>query len=170
MEDFLNSFNEFVPYIIGILGIIVILLLILVIVLFKSLSNLERKYRKFMRGTNGKNIESLIVKEIENIEQANENSKKAIEACEKLNTKMQGCVQKVAIMRYKAFENVGSDLSFSIAILDGNNDGVLLTGIYGREESVTYAKPVDKGISRYDLSEEEKQVLNEATKSTENSL
>ena len=82
----------------------------------------------------------------------------------------EGCVQKVAIMRYKAFENVGSDLSFSIAILDGNNDGVLLTGIYGREESVTYAKPVDKGISRYDLSEEEKQVLNEASKSTENSL
>ena len=162
MEDFLNSFNEFVPYIIGILGIIVILLLILVIVLFKSLSNLERKYRKFMRGTNGKNIESLIVKEIENIEQANENSKKAMEACEKLNTKMQSCVQKVAIMRYKAFENVGSDLSFSIALLDSHNDGIVLTGIYSRQDSTTYAKPIDKGISRYELSEEELHVLNEA--------
>ena len=46
--------------------------------------------------------------------------------------------------------------------LDGNNDGVILTGIYGRNESTTYAKPIDKGISRYDLSEEENTVLKEA--------
>lgn len=164
MEDFLNTFNQFVPYIIGVLTIIIILLFILVIILFKSLNKVERKYRKFMRGTNGKNIEELILKEIENIEKANENSQKALEECERLTTKIKSCAQKIAIMRYKAFENVGSDLSFSIAILDGNNDGVLITGIYGREESITYAKPVDKGISRYDLSEEEKQVLNEAIK------
>ena len=75
---------------------------------------------------------------------------------------MKDCVQKVAIMRYKAFEDVGSDLSFSVAILDDNNDGIILTGIYGRNESTTYAKPIDKGISRYDLSEEEICVLNEA--------
>ena len=58
-------------------------------------------------------------------------------------------------MRYKAFEDVGSDLSFSVAILDSYNDGIILTGIYSRHDSVTYAKPVDKGISRYELSEEE---------------
>lgn len=57
---------------------------------------------------------------------------------------------------------MGSDLSFSIAMLNGNNDGIVLTGIYGRDESVVYAKPIDKGISRYDLSEEEEQVLLEA--------
>jgi hypothetical protein len=54
---------------------------------------------------------------------------------------------------------VGSDLSFSIALLDGNQNGVIITSIYGRNESTTYAKPIDKGISRYDLSEEEKKVL-----------
>ena len=47
-------------------------------------------------------------------------------------------------------------------MLDENNDGLILTGIFGREESTTYVKPVDKGISRYDLSEEELTVLNEA--------
>ena len=162
MEDFLNNFNEFIPYIIIVLAIIIILLFILVIVLFKSLNKVEKKYKKFMRGTNGKNIEELILKEIENIDKANENSQKALEECERLTTKVKGCAQKIAIIRYKAFENIGSDLSFSIAILDGNDDGVLITGIYGREESITYAKPIDKGISRYGLSEEEKQVLNEA--------
>ena len=71
-------------------------------------------------------------------------------------------MQKVAIVRYKAFEDVGSDLSFSIAILDGEDNGIILTGIYGRQESTTYAKPIDRGISRYDLSEEEITVLNNA--------
>lgn len=164
MENFFDNFNEFTPYIIGVLIVIIILLLILVIIIFKSLNRLERKYRKFMKGTNGRNIESILMKELENIKKSNKNSEKALEECEKLNSNLAECVQKVAIMRYKAFEDIGSDLSFSIAILDGRNDGVILTGIYGREESTTYAKPIDKGISRYDLSEEEKHVLNEATK------
>ncbi|MDZ5017222.1 DUF4446 family protein, partial [Clostridium perfringens] len=79
-----------------------------------------------------------------------------------IKEEMKGCVNKIAIMRYKAFPDVGSDLSFSIAILDSHNDGILLTGIYSRQDSTTYAKPVDKGISRYELSEEETYVLNEA--------
>ena len=53
-------------------------------------------------------------------------------------------------------------MSFSIAILDSYNDGVIITGIYSRQDSITYAKPVDKGISRYELSEEETYVLNDA--------
>ena len=71
-------------------------------------------------------------------------------------------MQKVSVVRYKAFEDVGSDLSFSLAMLDENNDGILLTGIFGRNESTTYAKPIEKGISRYDLSEEEEEALNNA--------
>ena len=55
-----------------------------------------------------------------------------------------------------------NDLSFSLAMLDENNDGILLTGIFGRNESTTYAKPIEKGISRYDLSEEEEEALNNA--------
>ncbi|MPM47586.1 hypothetical protein SDC9_94297 [bioreactor metagenome] len=71
-------------------------------------------------------------------------------------------MQKVSIIRYKAFEDIGSDLSYSIAMLDGKNNGILITSIYGRNESTTYAKPIDNGISRYDLSEEEEKVLHQA--------
>ena len=78
---------------------------------------------------------------------------------------MKVCVKKIAIKRYKAFEDVGSDLSFSVAILDSYNDGIILTGIYSRQDSTTYAKPIDKGISIYNLSEEELCVLNEAINS-----
>jgi hypothetical protein len=59
---------------------------------------------------------------------------------------------------------MSSALSFSVAMLDANNDGIIITGIYGRDECTTYAKPVDKGIPKYDLSEEEEQVLQDAMK------
>ena len=47
-------------------------------------------------------------------------------------------------------------------LLNEINDGVIVTGIFGRNESTTYAKPIDKGLSRYDLSSEEKEVLQKA--------
>lgn len=162
MESIANGFNEYVPYILGGMAIVIILLFILVVILFKSVGKLENRYRRLMRGTSGKNLEELIISQLDNIEKADIKSEEALERCEEIRNNMKECIQKVAIMRYKAFEDVGSDLSFSIAILNENNDGVLLTGIYGRQESTTYAKPIDKGISRYDLSEEEICVLNEA--------
>lgn len=162
MEQIINTINELLPFILGGMILIILLLFILVIVLFKSLGKLENRYRKLMRGTSGKNIEEIMVNEFDKIDKANSNSEEALAKCDEINKRLKDCVQKLAIMRYKAFEDVGSDLSFSVAILDDNNDGVILTGIYGRNESTTYAKPIDKGISRYDLSEEEICVLNEA--------
>jgi hypothetical protein len=151
------------PYILGVMIIIIILLFIMVVILFKSVAKVESRYRKLMKGTSSNNLEEMLLERLESIQVAKEASDKALQECNKLEVKMKDCIQKVAIMRYKAFENVGSDLSFSIAMLDDNNDGVILTGIYGRQESTTYAKPIDKGISRYDLSEEELYVLDEAS-------
>lgn len=162
MEALINSINEFMPYIIIGMAVIILLLFIVNLSLFKIIGRVEDKYRRLMKGTNSKNLEEMLLERIDSIDEVKEISEKAINECEKLEIKMKECIQKVAIMRYKAFEDVGSDLSFSIAMLDDKNDGVILTGIYGRQESTTYAKPVDKGISRYDLSEEELYVLNEA--------
>ena len=163
MDILINAINELVPYLIGLMAIIIIALFIMVIVLFKAVGRVENKYRRLMKGTSNNNLEQMLLDKLNNIEEAKEASEKALKECERLEIKIKDCIQKVAIMRYKAFENVGSDLSFSIAMLDDKNDGVILTGIYGRQESTTYAKPIDKGISRYDLSEEELYVLNEAS-------
>lgn len=163
MSNVTSTINSFIPFILIAMAVIIVLLFIVVIILFKAVGNVENKYRKLMRGANGKNIEQMLNARIEDIDNANLNSESALKAIDNLNEKMKGCVQKVSIIRYKAFEDIGSDLSFSIAMLDDNNDGIILTGIYGRQESTTYAKPIDKGISRYDLSEEEIAVLNEAS-------
>jgi hypothetical protein len=163
LNALVNAINELMPYILGVMIIIIILLFIMVVILFKSVGKVESRYRKLMKGTSSNNLEEMLLERLESIQVAKEASDKALQECSKLEVKMKDCIQKVAIMRYKAFENVGSDLSFSIAMLDDNNDGVILTGIYGRQESTTYAKPIDKGISRYDLSEEELYVLDEAS-------
>ena len=164
MDALINILNELTPYILCGLMIIILLLFIIVIVLIKDINKLEAKYRRLMKGTSSKNLEEMLVEKIDSIEDNKKIAEDALEECKKLDKKIQKCVQKVSIVRYKAFENVGSDLSFSIALLDNDNDGIILTGIYGRQDSTTYAKPVDKGISRYDLSEEELYVLNEAMK------
>jgi len=163
LDILINTINELIPYLIFGMIIIIILLFIMVIVQFKAIGRVETRYKRLMKGTSNKNLEEMLLEKLDSIQDAKETSEKALKECEKLQIRMRECVQKVAIMRYKAFENVGSDLSFSIAMLDDKNDGVILTGIYGRQESTTYAKPIDKGISRYDLSEEELYVLNEAS-------
>lgn len=162
MEDLFKFIGNLEPYIIIGLTVLVIILFILIIILFSSLNRIEKRYRKFMRGVNNKNLEELIVGYLEKVDDATKISEEIKELYEGMDGRVKECVQKVSVVRYKAFEDVGSDLSFSIALLNNNNDGVILTGIYGRNESTTYAKPVDKGISRYDLSEEEIQVLNDA--------
>ena len=162
LNNALNYINEYSSFIVIALLIVTILLFIVVIALYKAVNKLEKKYKKIMRGTNGKNLEELINSKLDEIDKSMEASKEALEKYEKVKEEMKGCVNKIAIMRYKAFEDIGSDLSFSIAILDSYNDGVILTGIYSRQDSTTYAKPVDKGISRYELSEEESYVLKEA--------
>lgn len=163
LEILINTINQLMPYVIIGMIVIILLLFIMVMVLFKAIGRVETRYRRLMKGTNNSNLEEILLEKLKSIESATEVSEKALKECERLEVKMGECIQKVAIMRYKAFENVGSDLSFSIAMLDDNNDGLILTGIYGRQESTTYAKPIDKGISRYDLSEEELYVLNEAS-------
>lgn len=165
MDSIINIVNEYSIFIIMGLAIITLLLFIITIVLLSSVKKLEKKYRKMMRGVNNKNLEQALNDNLDNIEKALVKSQEAIDECKNISEELKGCVNKVAIMRYKAFEDVGSDLSFSIAILDSYNDGVIITGIYSRQDSTTYAKPIDKGISRYDLSEEELHVLNEAINS-----
>lgn len=163
MENIINIINNYSVFIIVGLLALTIILIIITILLLTSVNRLERKYKRLMRGANNKNLEELINSKLDEIQESKDSSKEALEKYEILKNDMRNCVNKVAIMRYKAFEDVGSDLSFSIAILDDFNDGIVLTSIYSRHDSTTYAKPIDKGISRYELSEEELHVLKEAT-------
>jgi len=74
---------------------------------------------------------------------------------ENLKKEHQFSVQKVGIIRFNPFSEVGGDQSFSIALLDGNDDGLVITSFYTREGNRVYGKPIKNGKSQYTLSHEE---------------
>ena len=137
-----------------ILVAIIILLLIGFVVMVTKFSKLNKKYKNFMQKLgNGKNLEEDLetyMYKVNKVEQQNAQIENKIKNMDKNITK---CIQKVGIVRYNAFENTGSNLSFALALLDKNNSGIVLNGIFSREMSNIYAKPVENGKSTYIFSE-----------------
>ena len=76
---------------------------------------------------------------------------------------LQRAITRVGVVRFNAFRETGSDLSYAVALLDANNDGVVFSSIFGREDSRSYVKPVEDGKSKYTLTQEEGQALKAAT-------
>jgi len=91
------------------------------------------------------------------------------EEIEKLKKQNLDNFQKIGVVRFNPFKEVGSDQSFSVAILDGNDNGIVITSLYTREESRVYGKPIKGGFSEYNLSEEEKQAIEKAKNGKNNS-
>ncbi len=83
---------------------------------------------------------------------------------ENLKKKGEFSLQKMGVIRYNPFSGVGSNQSFSLALLDGNDDGMVITSLYAREGNRVYGKPVKDGKSEYSLSEEEKKAISDALK------
>ncbi|MCR3761131.1 DUF4446 family protein [Clostridium felsineum] len=161
MEDIFTLLNQFNVYITIGLCILVFVLIILNISSLHSTKKLKKNYKKLMRGTSSENLEELINGYLNKVEQISEDAKEVKDIYGGIQAQVKTCIKNVAMVRYKAFDNVGSDLSFSLVMLDDNYDGIIITSIYGRGESVVYAKPINKGLSRYDLSDEEKNILKE---------
>lgn len=139
-----------------------LLLILLLSINYGITASLKDKYKKLVKGTSGKNIEAILMDHIQNVENVQNELQAFYRKLDILENRINFCVQKVGIIRYNAFQDTGSDLSFSIALLNGSNDGIIITGIHGRAESMSYAKPIKDGKSNYSLSVEELQALNRA--------
>jgi hypothetical protein len=162
MEILLDTIKNYEPLAILILIVIIIILMFVQIINKVEINRIEKRYKKLMKGSLGKNIEEMIFDYNNKVDKSLE-SAKSIEALYKdVDIRLRKCVQKVSVVRYRAFDDVGSDLSYSIAMLDDENNGLIITGIYGRSESTSFTKPVENGISKYDLSEEEKLAIKNA--------
>ena len=150
-----------------ILSVATIILLIGFLILLVKCIKLNNRYNNFMKKLgNSKNIEEDLENFMYKIERVEKQNAEIINFCKNLDEDVSKCVQKIGIVRYSAFKDTGSDLSFAVALLDEKNNGVVFNGIYSREISNIYAKPVENGNSTYTLSDEEKESIQRAINSS----
>lgn len=142
-------------------GVCVILFVLLIIALVK-ISKMNKRLNKLLDYGSEETIEELLSRYIERSEAISSDYDGIVSRLNDISGILKECVQKVGIIRYNPFDQVGGDLCFALALLDSNNNGVVLNGIFSREGSYTYAKPVEHGQSSYTLSEEEKTAISKA--------
>lgn len=149
------------------LTVISIILLISFFVLIMKLSNIQKKYKTFLKKLgNGNDIYEDLDNYMYRVERVEKQNAEIMSGMKVLEQDLMQCIQKVGIVRYNAFKDTGSDLSFALALLNEKNNGVVLNGIYSREMSNIYAKPVENGKSSYTISAEENQAIEKAVNSS----
>ena len=145
-----------------VMALILLLTLIWVVRLGGKLKRLTRQYRAFMEGAGIEDLDQVIIDMKNNISQNEERIKIQGQQLQQVQAKLPTMSSKVGINRYNAFGDRGNDLSFSIAIVNETEDGMVLTGIHSRETTYVYAKPLEKGASNYPLTPEELKAIKEA--------
>ena len=142
--------------------LLILVLLILVIYTMVRLSTMRARYREMMRGTQADDLEDMLIQHIHEVERVAATNAQILEENESIRQFIRHSVVRVASMRFRAFEDMGGDLSYAVAMLDANNDGVIFSSIFARADSRSYIKPIKNGSSDYPLTDEEKGVLREA--------
>ena len=146
---------------IGLAGISLVLL-ILVIIQMIQIRDIKTKYKKFMKGKDAKSLEKVIERIIEDNEYIREVTTENKKNIRSINKELETCFNKIGIVKYDAFKQMGGMLSFSIALLNEINDGYILNSVHNTEGCYVYIKEIKSGMSEIDLSEEEKKALYQA--------
>lgn len=135
------------------------LLTLEVLILFIATHKRLERYRYLFKGNEDRDLESVLINlsEKSNFLSNNLNNLEERVAGNQVREEMH--LQNWALIRFKAFQNTGSDQSFALALLDAAGDGVVLSSLFGREESRVYCKPIEGGQSIYPLTDEEKEAI-----------
>ncbi|MBR1636138.1 MAG: DUF4446 family protein [Lachnospiraceae bacterium] len=145
---------------------VIVLLFILSVVMFARLSSLRALYGKMMRGEeSGQSMEKMLLSHIEETRRVAEENAKLREENARIDALLQTAITRVGVVRFSAFQDMGSDLSYAVALLDAHNNGVVFSSIFAREDSRSYVKPIENGKSTYTMTKEEEQALKDAIES-----
>ncbi|HOB19656.1 MAG TPA: DUF4446 family protein [Candidatus Atribacteria bacterium] len=159
MSQVLELINEYSAELVLISLAVALVSIIVVIVNYVRTTKLLKKYKKLMRGADSKSLESMLLNHLDTVQQGMNRMAAIEDELKNQSARMKNCVQHIGIVRYNAFDNMGGDQSFSIAMLDDRGDGFVITSLYGRNTSTTFAKPVKARQSTYPLTDEEKEAI-----------
>lgn len=161
-KDTINYISANPSYFIIGFGVLIIITYALMINLWLDLSYMKKKYKKMMAGVDGGNLERVINGHVEEVSMVVSEQKELRREIERIDETLAKAITRIAVVRFDAFDGMASDLSYCIAMLDSKNNGIVISGIFGREDSRTYVKPIVEGESSYKLTNEEEKALREA--------
>lgn len=161
-SDFLNSIGlgwiDIGYILLGVIVLLVILLIITIVQIAKT-SKLKKKYNKFMQGKDAKSLEADIIKLYEDNQDIKSMTDTNRQDIKKLYKNMELTFQKIGIVKYDAFQQMGGKLSFSLALLNENNDGFILNSVHSSEGCYSYTKEIKGGVCEISLGDEEEKAL-----------
>lgn len=120
---------------------------------------LNRRLEALTRGMEGGNLEDVLTAYLEKVENSQRRMEVLEQAVAVLQAQLPGCLQRAQMVRYDAFDDVGGEQSFSIALLDGRGDGVVLTSVYSRMDIRIYGKSIRGGRASHPLTAEEERAI-----------
>lgn len=162
MQDLNDLISDQLFGFIAALAVLVLWLLIWNFVQGAKLRKMRSKYEMMMKGTGVEDLESLLVNlkiQLDKVEDEHEQQQRQLQRLEAILPAQKA---KIGIKRYNAYAEQGSDLSFSVAIINEAKDGIVITSLYSRDGSYVYAKPITQGGSTYSLSPEELEAIGQA--------
>lgn len=122
----------------------------------------RKKMKAVFAGAKAADLEWVIFEQIKRLRKSEKNYEALLDFCRRLEKMAERSVQKVGVVRFNPFHNTGSDQSFCVCLLDAKDNGFILSSLFTREGNRVYTKPIENGISKYQLSGEEKKAIEEA--------
>lgn len=144
---------------VGIAGVLLIFMIILIVLITKY-NKLKKRYDRFMKGKNAASLEENVHGVFEDMKLLKTYVDKNKKDIRILYKNMERTFQKLGIVKYDAFNHMGGQLSFSLALLDENNDGFIINSVHSSEGCYSYTKEIKGGTSGISLGKEEQQALN----------
>ena len=151
-------------FIVFIILIVIALLIISAIFLAVYFLKLKKRFDLFFKGTRIKNFEGILTEQIKKTLKQEKDIKNILKEISKLNKISERSFQKFKMVRYNPLKDVGGDQSFIIVLLDAQNNGFVINSLYTREGNRIYAKFIEQGASKYQLSEEERGAIEQTIK------
>lgn len=156
--------TEVLLYLVIVLLIMQVVFIGIVINLQMKHKRMQTKYQIFMRGKDGKSLEKGFLEQFKTVEKLERAVKQNTRDIDTIYKRMKTHYQKIGIVRYDAFQEMGGNLSFVLTMLDENNNGWVFNAMHSREGCYTYIKEIIKGESYMELGEEERESLKKAMK------
>ena len=161
-SDLLNSLGFDPGIIIVLMMLLMVFILLYLVRVSMKLTRFLKRYKIFMRGKDAASLEKAFAQKFLEVDKLVEVSKNQALEINRIKNVMAKTANKIGIVKYDAFPDVGGKLSFALAMLDESNSGYVLNAIHSREGCYTYIKEIVKGESYIVLGQEEKEALRQA--------